>query len=76
MEVKVGEIYQGQVTYKNDHGVFVDIGEFNICLALKENLPDGYYDEAKGGDNVLAEIIRFDDRNRPIASIIEKTDRT
>ena len=72
MEVKVGELYQGQVTYKNDHGIFVDIGEFNICLALKDDLPHGYYEEAKGGDRVIAEILRFDDRDRPIARITEK----
>ncbi len=69
MEIKVGMLYDACVTFKNDHGVFLDIGDYNICLALKADCPSGYYDVAKGGDRVTAEIKEIDEKGRIKAKI-------
>lgn len=71
MNLKVGEIYPASVTFKNDHGVFVDAGNFNICLALRKDLPFGYYDVAKGGDKVTIRVLSIDEKNRYWAEVIK-----
>jgi hypothetical protein len=70
MELVVGGTYPAKVTFRNDHGVFVDAGDYTICLALKENLPENFYENAKGGDPVMIRIIEIDERNRYRAEIL------
>ncbi len=71
MEIKTGQMYKATVTFKNDHGVFADIGEYNICLALKDDCPCGYYENAKGGDSVMLVIKEIDEKGRARAEIKE-----
>ncbi len=68
---KVGDVCNASVTYKNDHGVFVDAGDFSICLALKDNLPAGFYDSAKTGDRVKIEVLNVDEHGRCKVAVIE-----
>lgn len=70
MELVVGGMYPAKVTFRNDHGVFVDAGDYTICLALKENLPENFYETVKGGESVTIRIIEIDERKRYRAEIL------
>lgn len=70
MELVVGGTYPAKVTFRNDHGVFVDAGDYTICLALKENLPENFYETVKGGESVTIRIIEIDERKRYRAEIL------
>ena len=71
VELKAGDICNATVTYKNDYGVFVDAGDFNICMAFRDNLPEGFYENARSGDPVKIEILSVDDKGRYRAAVID-----
>lgn len=71
VELKVGDICDAVVTYKNDYGVFVDAGDFNICMAFRDNLPEGFYESARSGDPVKIEVIAVDEKGRCRAAVID-----
>ena len=71
VELKVGDICNAVVTYKNDYGVFVDAGDFNICMAFRDNLPEGFYEIAKSGAPVKIEVLSFDERGRCSVAVVE-----
>jgi len=70
-ELKVGDVCNASVTYKNMYGVFVDAGDFNICMAFRDNMPEGFYENARSGDQVKIEVLNIDDKGRYSVAVIE-----
>ena len=71
VELKAGDICIASVTYKNPYGVFVDAGDFTICMAFRDNMPDGFYENSKAGDKVKVQVLKVDEMGRYTVEVIE-----
>lgn len=71
IDLKVGDVLKASVTYKNMYGVFVDAGDFTICMAFRDNMPDGFYENSKSGDEVTVKVISIDEMGRCSVEVVE-----
>ena len=71
VELKAGDVCIASVTYKNPYGVFVDAGDFTICMAFRDNMPDGFYENSKAGDKVKVQVLKVDEMGRYTVEVIE-----
>jgi len=70
-KLKAGDVCEATVTYKNMYGVFVDAGDFTICMAFRDNMPEGFYENSKSGDKVKIEVLNVDELGRYTVEVKE-----
>ena len=42
-----------------------------VCMAFRDNMPDGFYENSKAGDKVKVQVLKVDEMGRYTVEVIE-----